>query len=74
MEQLQDTETVEECINLVKKERPAATGMRYKDIQSKPQEKGCWALPNITESTEINKSGTRHYVCVFKKGINLLCN
>ena len=34
MEQLQDTETVEECINLVKKVRPAATGMKYKDKQS----------------------------------------
>ena len=60
----QDAETVEYCINLVKEERPGETGMRYKDIKStRPSHRKGWNR-NITESTEIKKSGTRHYVCV----------
>ena len=61
-ERLTETDTVEECISLVKDERTNATGMQYGDWGN---DKSCMALHNVTSRTKI-ETGYGFYLCSFE--------
>ena len=61
------TETAEECINKVKKDKPAAKGMSWNpELEANlPESKECFATFNVTGLDEIDTT-KRCYFCNFK--------